>query len=285
MSEPLEESKPLEERKSLEERKPLLELRDVGISLTGQPLLTHVNLTVNAGEAVALCGTSGRGKSTLLKAICGLLPKSFVRSGQILFQGTDLSTLSAKQWQQLRGPGMALMGQNVSENFDERASVLSHFVEAVHAHDKKRTRESIKAQALELLYRLELAYPERILSQKSYEFSQGMSQRIALALTLMLRPQLILADEFTSALDLSTRLAVLTELKTLQAEFGFALLFVTHHPDEASFMAQRRYDLTEDGTITETGIGTDTGIDTDTGIGTTDRTSALEEGSCSRLNT
>ena len=211
---PLVQSTPLLESAPMLERQPLLELTNVGISLAGQPLLTHVNLTVNAGEAVALCGTSGRGKSTLLKAICGLLPKSFAQSGQILFQGTDLSTLSAKQWQQLRGPGMALMGQNVSENFDERASVLSHFVEAVHAHDKKRSRESIKAQALELLYRLELAYPERILNQKSYEFSQGMSQRIVLALTLMLRPQLILADEFTSALDLSTRLVLSTRHST-----------------------------------------------------------------------
>lgn len=230
--------------------KPLLELTDVGISLGAQPLLSHVNLTVNTGEAVALCGTSGRGKSTLLKAICGLLPKNFHTSGSICFHGTDLNTLTPKQWQKLRGPGIALMGQNVSENFDERVSVLSHFIEAVRAHDHGRSRDSIKAQALELLYRLELAYPERILSQKSYEFSQGMCQRVALALTLMLRPHLILADEFTSALDLSTRLAVLTELKALQAEFGFALLFVTHHPDEAHFMAQRRYDLKADGTIT-----------------------------------
>lgn len=230
----------------------LLELNSVAISLKGQSLLSHVNLTVHPGEAVALCGGSGLGKSTLLKAICGLLPAQggYLVSGSISFAGLELTKLSAKEWQPLRGPGLVLLGQNVSENFDERQSILSHFVETVRAHEPKRSKDEIKEQALELLYRMELAYPERLLRARSSEFSQGMCQRIALALTLMLHPKLILADEFTSALDLSTRLAVLNELTALQKEYGFALLFVTHSPDEAHFMAQRRYEL-HDGTIVE----------------------------------
>lgn len=229
---------------------PLLALQQVGITLHGTSLLHSVQLTVAPGEAVALCGSSGQGKSTLLKAICGLLPHGYEVTGTLRFAGHDLTHLSSAQWRALRGPGIALMGQNVSENFDERHTLGSHFIEAVQAHDPKRPRAVIKEQALELLYRLELAYPERIWRQRSSEFSQGMCQRIALALTLMLQPQLILADEFTSALDLNTRLTVLTELKALQAELGFALLFVTHHPDEARFMAQRRYELSH-GTLTE----------------------------------
>lgn len=229
---------------------PLLQLTAVSISTNEQVLMHDVTLTVHAGESVALRGTSGLGKSTLLKAICGLLPQqSFTVAGSMKFLGHDLRHLTPKQWRALRGPGLALMGQNISEIFDERQKLLSHFIEAVRAHEPGRSKAEITHAALDLLYRLELAYPERILHQYSYEFSLGMSQRVALALTLILKPKLILADEFTSALDLNTRLAVLTELKALQQELGFALLFVTHHPDEAHFMAQRSY-LLHDGTIT-----------------------------------
>lgn len=229
---------------------PLLQLTAMSISTNEQVLMHDVTLTVHAGESVALRGTSGLGKSTLLKAICGLLPQQrFTVAGHMKFLGRDLRHLTPKQWRALRGPGLALMGQNISENFDERQKLLSHFIEAVRAHEPGRSKADITHAALDLLYRLELAYPERILHQYSYEFSLGMSQRVALALTLILKPKLILADEFTSALDLNTRLAVLTELKALQQELGFALLFVTHHPDEAHFMAQRSYIL-HDGTIT-----------------------------------
>ena len=229
---------------------PLLQLTAMSISTNEQVLMHDVTLTVHAGESVALQGTSGLGKSTLLKAICGLLPQQrFTVAGHMKFLGRDLRHLTPKQWRALRGPGLALMGQNISENFDERQKLLSHFIEAVRAHEPGRSKADITHAALDLLYRLELAYPERILHQYSYEFSLGMSQRVALALTLILKPKLILADEFTSALDLNTRLAVLTELKALQQELGFALLFVTHHPDEAHFMAQRSYIL-HDGTIT-----------------------------------
>lgn len=255
---------------------PLLQLQHVDIQIGEQHLLADGHLEVYQGECVALCGPSGEGKSTLLKAIAHLLPLDtttptkvahtlwsrlssnrghssassaqqalpyFKVSGKMRFAQYDLNALSMKQWQQIRGVQLGFMMQNAAENFDERKSVISHFIEAVQAHDPKVPVSTIEKEAIKLLYRMQLAYPERILQQYSYEFSMGMCQRLALALTLILKPQLILADEFTSALDLYIRLEVLRLIKELQQELGFALLFITHYHQEASFMANRIYTL------------------------------------------
>lgn len=276
------------------EATPLLQLKDVSISIGEQPLLSHVNLHVNAGESVALCGPSGTGKSTLLKAIAHLLPveppaktatpsdskllqrlghltawwrwgqwghsglerphaltlepramRRFTVTGQMLLAQQELSTLNARQWQQIRGKQLGFMMQSAGENFDERQNVMRHFIEAVHAHDKSVPVHTIKEEALRLLYHMHFAYPERILNQYSYEFSLGMCQRLALALTLILKPQLILADEFTSALDICTRVEVLRLIKELQRTYDFALLFITHSSQEAKFMANRIYTLAQ----------------------------------------
>lgn len=233
---------------------PLLELKDVSISLGDKRIVTKAKMQVDAGECVALTGPSGAGKSTLLQAICQLLPdihdgEQVQLTGSICYQGKNLTTLTERQWQALRGVEIGLLLQNAADNFDERKSVFSHFVEAVHAHNKKVPKEAIEKEAVRRLYQLQLAYPERILKQHSYEFSVGMCQRLSLALALMLKPKLLLADEFTSALDIYTRLEVLRQLKELQQEYGFALLFITHSQDEAAFMATRRYEL-KDGTLT-----------------------------------
>lgn len=273
----------------------LLQLKDVTISIGEQILLSHINLHVNAGESVAICGHSGAGKSTLLKAIAHLLPvmpqtkmtdtsangftitnnplrnlwrfvsfwrsrysglewpnsitpdphatRCFTVTGQMLFNQQELSRLNARQWQQIRGKQLGFMMQSAGENFDERQNVMRHFIEAVHAHDKSVPVRTIKEEALRLIYHMHFAYPERILNQYSYEFSLGMSQRLALALTLILKPQLILADEFTSALDICTRIEVLRLIKELQRTYNFALLFITHSAQEAQFMANRIYTI------------------------------------------
>lgn len=254
---------------------PLLELQDVSITLEGKAIVQEANMQIFPRELVALCGPSGVGKSTLLQAIAHLLPDSayetepshqsighkitswltgesawnssrpsaFKVRGKMLFCGQDLGESSASSWQRLRGVELGFMMQNAAENFDERKSVISHFVEAVHAHEPDAKVADISERALKLLYRMHFAYPERILKQYSYEFSQGMCQRLALALALILRPKLLLADEFTSALDLCTKLNVLSLIKELQEEMGFAMLFITHSVQEANFLSDRIYML------------------------------------------
>ncbi len=249
---------------------PLLQLRHVTIKLNDMVLLRDINLHVAEKETVALMGVSGCGKSTLLKAIMQLLPTAksqtllttdtaalpqYHIAGSMRFYGQELTALSDHAWQEIRGKQIGMVIQNAPDNFDERKMIMQHFYEAVAAHKKKLfhhlskyEKQEVADEAYRILYSLRMPYPERIRHMYSYEFSVGTLQRIALALCLILQPQLILADEFTSALDLYTRLEVLQQLKQLQEEMGFGLLFITHYPDEAAFMAERTYTI-DQGTI------------------------------------
>lgn len=220
----------------------LLQIDKLSVKTRDKVFIQDACLTINQGESVALTGASGCGKSTLFKAICRLLPSNYSISGTTVFAGTDISKLNLRQLRKFFGSGFTMILQDPEENFDDRKSILSHFEEAAHAaglYDKK----VIKDKAVELLYKMQLAYPQNLLKRRSCELSRGMCQRVILGLTLMQKPKLILADEFTCSLDLITRVQILKLLKELQQEQGFALFFITHNEDEARFLSSSAYHL------------------------------------------
>ena len=221
---------------------PLLQINDLTISCKDKLLVKNAGLCLNQGECIALTGPSGSGKTTLLKAICHILPQSFTVSGKICFLKNDISKLNLWELNKYLGTGITMILQNPADNFDDRKSILSHFEEAMHASSLK-AKEEVKRLAVDLLYKMQLAYPQNLLKRRSFELSQGMCQRVILALTLMQRPKLILADEFTCSLDIITRVQILQLLNNLHQEMGFGLLFITHNKDDARFLADRTYHL------------------------------------------
>ncbi|WP_303962419.1 ATP-binding cassette domain-containing protein [Succinatimonas hippei] len=221
---------------------PLLQINNLTIADKDKVFVKNAKLSLGQGECLVLTGPSGSGKTTLLKAICHLLPQSFTVSGEICFLGNDISKLTLGQLNQYFGTGISMILQNPADNFDDRKSILSHFEEAMHASSKEAKAE-VKRLAVDLLYKMQLAYPQNLLKRRSFELSQGMCQRVILALTLMQQPKLILADEFTCSLDIITRVQILQLLKNLHQEMGFALFFITHNEDEARFLAERSFHL------------------------------------------
>ena len=221
---------------------PLLQINNLTITCKDKVFVKNACLSLEQSECIALTGPSGSGKTTLLKAICHLLPQNFTVSGQICFKGQDISDLNLRKLNQYLGSGLTMILQNPADNFDDRKSILSHFEEAMQASSKE-AKEEVKRLAVDLLYKMQLAYPQNLLKRRSFELSQGMCQRVILALTLMQRPKLILADEFTCSLDIITRVQILQLLKNLHQEMGFALFFITHNDDEARFLADRGFHL------------------------------------------
>jgi oligopeptide/dipeptide ABC transporter ATP-binding protein len=180
--------------------------------------LHDVSFTVQPGEIVGVVGESGCGKSTLSSALMRLLPPNGeITDGRILFQDRDLAELDDEALRRLRGPGMAMI-----------FTIGTQLVDALRAHSARRETRKTRARAVEMLARVGI--PDAIERMDSYphEFSGGMRQRIMIAMTLLLEPALLIADEATSSLDVTLEAQILELLRSLRAERGTAILFVSH---------------------------------------------------------
>ena len=225
----------------------LLQINNLSITNGDRIFVKNANLVLKQGDCTALTGPSSVGKSTLFKAVCHLLPCDFSVSGDIYFDSQNISMLNLKQLRSYFGSGFTLILQNPQENFDDRKNILSHFEEAMRATSKE-SKLKVKELAVNLLYKMQLAYPQNLLKRRAFELSQGMAQRVILALALLQQPKLILADEFTCSLDVITRIQILQLIKNLQREMGFSLFFITHNEDEVKFLNAACYHL-ENGTL------------------------------------
>jgi peptide/nickel transport system permease protein len=192
------------------------------------PVTDGVTLTVAEGETVGLVGESGCGKSVTAKAILGLVPGGgWVAEGRILFAGRDLTAASERELRRLRGREIALISQEPMVALDPAFRVGTQLVEAVRRH-RGLSRRDARRQALELLERVHLADPEAVARRYPHELSGGMAQRIAIARALAGEPRLLIADEPTTALDVTVQAEILELLRDLQRERGMAILLVTH---------------------------------------------------------
>lgn len=186
-----------------------------------------VSLDIDEGEVVGLVGESGCGKSTLGRGILGLLPEGAVSDGRVLYGGRNLIAMSEKELRGLRGPDLGLIFQEPMTRLNPLMRIEEHFRETLEQHESKLTDTEIRRRSLETLGKMGI--PPTRFRQYPHEFSGGMRQRIMIALALVLRPKLLVADEPTTSLDVIVEAQILRILADLRQNFGTALLLITHN--------------------------------------------------------
>ena len=186
-----------------------------------------VSLEIGEGEVLGLVGESGCGKSTLGRGILGLLPEGAVFDGEVRYGGTNLVGLSSRELRALRGPDLGLIFQEPMTRLNPLLRIEDHFEETLKRHEPGLKKGEIRRRSLETLGKMGI--PPTRFGQYPFEFSGGMRQRIMIALALVLRPKLLVADEPTTALDVIVEAQILAILANLKREFGTALLLITHN--------------------------------------------------------
>lgn len=196
--------------------------------------MRDVSFSVCTGEVFAIVGESGSGKSTLIRAAFGMLKNATI-SGQILLNGADITTLSDKDWRQMRGMSMSMIFQNPGTYLNPARTVENHFKDLLRAHDEPYDVNRV----LHMLQLVHLTEGERILQSYPFQLSGGMQQRLAIALSLILKPDIVFADEPTSALDMLVQSSVLDLLKEVTQALGATVILVTHNIKAAARIADR----------------------------------------------
>ena len=188
----------------------------------------HISFTVGSQETLGIVGESGCGKSMTSLSLMGLVPKNgLVRAKHIWFQGEDLLEKSGDEMRQLRGDQMAMIFQEPMTSLNPVLTIGFQMSEVLTVH-RGITRQEAEKQSLAMLERVGIAMPERCLRSYPYEMSGGMRQRVMIAMALLCSPKLLIADEPTTALDVTIQAQILELLKRLQKESGMSILLITH---------------------------------------------------------
>jgi oligopeptide/dipeptide ABC transporter ATP-binding protein len=212
----------------------LLEVRDLTTSFqTGSGEVTaieQVSFNLEKGEILGIVGESGSGKSVTALTIMGLLPRppAKVLGGSIRFEGQDLRTLSDRAMQRLRGPGMAMVFQEPMTSLNPVFTIGEQIIETIRAHETLSQRASF-ARAVEMLEKVGIPSASTRMTDYPHQLSGGQRQRVMLAIALVCRPRLLIADEPTTALDVTIQAQILDLLLDLRDEFGMAIMMITHN--------------------------------------------------------
>jgi peptide/nickel transport system ATP-binding protein len=223
---------------------PVLHIRDLSIALPAwadRPLaVSSVSLTVGRGETLCVVGESGSGKSVMARSILRLLPEPHLRiaSGQILLDGEDLASADDQRMRQIRGGQIAMIFQEPMVSLNPLMTVGRQIDEILEVHTDWNKAER-RRRVIATFEDVRLPQPEFIVGAYPHELSGGQRQRVMIAMSLVLEPKLIIADEPTTALDVTTEAQVLTLLKELQTRHGTALLFITHNFGVVAEIADR----------------------------------------------
>jgi oligopeptide/dipeptide ABC transporter ATP-binding protein len=209
---------------------PLLEVRGLSVSFPSADGLVQavrgLSFDVDQGRTLGIVGESGSGKSVATQSIVGLTAGARV-SGKAYFQGRDLLGMSDEQLRHVRGAEIALIFQDPLSSLHPLYRVGWQIVEAIQAHERIGKSEA-RQRAIELLRRVGIPQPESRVDEYPHQFSGGMRQRAMIAMALALNPKLLVADEPTTALDVTVQAQIVELMKELQAEFGTAIIAITH---------------------------------------------------------
>jgi peptide/nickel transport system ATP-binding protein len=205
---------------------PLLDLQHVSIDFGSKPAVGDLSLSIAPGESLGLVGESGSGKSATALAIMRLLPPQARTSGRILWNGQDLLTLSEESIRSLRGRQMAMIFQEPMTALNPVMRIGEQVAEAVLAHGGRK-KEAQKL-AIDALRDVGIPDPERRVRSYPHQLSGGMRQRVMIAMAIVNRPQLLIADEPTTALDVTIQAQILELLADLRRRFNLAMLFISH---------------------------------------------------------
>lgn len=212
---------------------PLLEIQNLSISFrtdTGSvDAVKNVSLSMNHGESLAIVGESGSGKSVSALSLAGLLssPPAEFPEGKILFEGNDVLKMSEKQIRALRGAGIAYVFQEPATSLNPVFTIRSQIAEGIKLH--RPDVKDIDAEVAKWLGIVGIVDPEKRMHDYPHQLSGGMQQRAMIAMALSCRPRLLVADEPTTALDVTIQAQILAELRRLRAEFGMSLILITHN--------------------------------------------------------
>ena len=221
----------------------LVSVRDLGVRFVGRDHTVYavngVSFSLRPGEVLCILGESGSGKSVTLRALMRLLPPGRTRiEGEIRIGRHDVLALNARQLADLRGAVIAMIFQEPITALDPVYTVGHQIAEAVVRHDGLSWKAA-HARALELFERVQIPSPRRRLKAYPHELSGGLRQRVMIALALSCRPDVLLADEPTTALDATVQIQILLLLRELQRELGMGVIFVTHDVGVAAEIADR----------------------------------------------
>ena len=219
---------------------PLLDVQHLSVTFGGESLaVDDVSFQINTGETLGVVGESGSGKSVTAFSILRLLqPPGRITGGRVMFQGRDLLTLAEGEMREVRGAGISLIFQEPMTALNPVMRVGDQIAEALLVHGKARRAEA-RVRAVELLEAVKITDPARRVRDYPHQLSGGMRQRVMIAIALACRPPLIIADEPTTALDVTIQAQVLELLRELKTRYNLALLLITHDFGVIAEMADR----------------------------------------------
>lgn len=220
----------------------ILKVENLNVTLTqrksSKKLVKEVSFEVHPGECLGILGESGSGKSMTVKSVLGLLDKNFQISGRAIFDGQDLLRESKEELRRLRGSRITMVLQNPMTCFDPLYRIGSQMAETFATHTTWSAQE-IRSHSLEILAQMRIRNGEEVLEKYPHQLSGGMLQRIMIGIAMALEPELLIADEPTTAIDAITQYEILEEFVRIKKEKHTAMLFITHDLGAISKVADR----------------------------------------------
>lgn len=222
----------------------ILEVKDLNISFhtfAGEvQAIRGVNFDLYKGETLAIVGESGSGKSVTSKAIMHLLPpsNSEIKKGEILFEGKDIAKLSDKQMQKIRGKDISMIFQDPMTSLNPTMKIGKQIIEPIIKH-QNLSKSAAKERAIDILKLVGIPNPEIRFNQYPHQFSGGMRQRVVIAIALACNPKVLIADEPTTALDVTIQAQILELMKELQKKIETSIIFITHDLGVVANVADR----------------------------------------------